>query len=253
MHATISPAILYCGSIVVLISTTNPNSTSNLAVMSSAWFLSHRCMLGLARTSQTTHNLLRTKQCVLNLPSSAMGAHINALTCTTGTKDIPPWKRATGYRYVEDKFGCAGLTPQASMDVRPPRVGECPIQMEAELVGVHEMGKGDREGVAFALEVRILKVHVEEGIRLAGHANRIDPDKWRPMVMSFQELYGLADEKVVVSKLAQIPEEAYRPVEVAVPVLQTGDVERRSEAEENGDGVETVEGVIGASPEGRFP
>ena len=185
MHSTISPAILYCGSIVVIISTENENHTFNLNVMSSAWWLGHRCMLGLAAGSQTTINILRTKQCVLNLPTSNMGDHINALARTTGTKDIPPWKQATGYRYVEDKFGCAGLTPEPSTDVRPPRVEECPIQMEAELVDVHEMGKIDGKAGVLALEVKILKVHVEDGTRLAGHPNRIDPDKWRPMVMSF--------------------------------------------------------------------
>jgi len=228
MHSTISPAILYCGSIVVMISTENENGTVNLNVMSSAWWLGHHCMLGLAAGSQTTINLLRTKQCVLNLPSSEMGEQINAIARTTGTEAIPPWKRATGYRYVEDKFGCAGLTSQPSNDVRPPCVEECPIEMEAELVDIHEMGKVDWEGAFLALEVKILRLHAEDRIRLAGHADRIDPDKWRPMVMSFQELYGLAAERMVPSKLAQISEELYRPPEGAASVLQKDDVKSRS-------------------------
>jgi DNA mismatch endonuclease (patch repair protein) len=40
----------------------------------------------------------------------------------------------------------------------------------------------------------------------------IDPDKWRPLVMSFAQFYGLGD-RVQPSKLAEIPEEAYRPFE----------------------------------------
>ena len=55
-----------------------------------------------------------------------------------------------------------------------------------------------------ALEIRIVKFHAEDGIRPSGHMNRIDSDKWRPMVMSFQELYNLAAGKMVPSKLAFI-------------------------------------------------
>ena len=93
-----------------------------------------------------------------------------------------------------------------------PRVGECPVQMEAELIEVHEMmgDEAGRKGLILAVEVKIVRVHVEEELRLVGHANRIDADKWRPMIMCFQEMYGLAEGKAVVSRLAEIEEEKYR-------------------------------------------
>jgi hypothetical protein len=53
-------------------------------------------------------------------------------------------------------------------------------------------------------------VHVADAVRLPGHLNRIDPDRWRPLIMSFQQFYGLSD-RVQTSTLAEIPEEAYRP------------------------------------------
>ncbi|KAF6233206.1 hypothetical protein HO173_008495 [Letharia columbiana] len=74
MHQTIDPAILYWESAVIIISTTNHDGTTHLAPTSSAWWLSQRCMLGLAAQSQTTINLQRSKQCVLNLPSDTMVA-----------------------------------------------------------------------------------------------------------------------------------------------------------------------------------
>jgi hypothetical protein len=40
--------------------------------------------------------------------------------------------------------------------------------------------------------------------------NHINPDKWRPLIMSFCRFYGLSGE-VHRSTLADIPEEAYRP------------------------------------------
>lgn len=70
MHITCEPPILYFGTPIVLISTVNEDSTFNLAPMSSAFWLMWRCVLGLGNDSKTTQNILRTGECVLNLPSS---------------------------------------------------------------------------------------------------------------------------------------------------------------------------------------
>jgi hypothetical protein len=58
--------------------------------------------------------------------------------------------------------------------------------------------------------MRIVRVHVDDAIRLAGFSDRIDPDRWRPLIMSFARFYGLG-ESVHPSTLAEIPEDAYRP------------------------------------------
>ena len=69
MHKTIEPTILYFGTPVALISTLNPDGSPNLAPMSSAWWLGWSCMLGLGKMGQTSDNLIRTRECVINLPS----------------------------------------------------------------------------------------------------------------------------------------------------------------------------------------
>jgi flavin reductase (DIM6/NTAB) family NADH-FMN oxidoreductase RutF len=163
-HATISLAIFYWGTLVVLIATQNLDGTTNIAPMSSAWWLGNRCMLGLGAISQSTINLIRTKQCVLNLPSDNMTSAANALALTTGSAEILTaqpnegykyFKRMNGYKYIPDKFGRAGLTPLDSDLVIPGRIAECPAQMEAELVGVRGFGgqgsedacpRGDSDG-----------------------------------------------------------------------------------------------------------
>jgi flavin reductase (DIM6/NTAB) family NADH-FMN oxidoreductase RutF len=71
MHKTIQPNILYFGTPVVLISTLNEDGSANLAPMSSAWWLNQSCMLGMSSKSQTVQNLLRERQCVLNLFTSS--------------------------------------------------------------------------------------------------------------------------------------------------------------------------------------
>jgi flavin reductase (DIM6/NTAB) family NADH-FMN oxidoreductase RutF len=79
MHTTTDPAILYFGTPVVLISTLNLDGTPNLAPMSSAWWLGHHAMLGLAGSSRTTENLRRTGECVLNLPDAGMVDHVDRI------------------------------------------------------------------------------------------------------------------------------------------------------------------------------
>jgi flavin reductase (DIM6/NTAB) family NADH-FMN oxidoreductase RutF len=204
MHQVTDPAILYFGTPVVLISTLNPDGTPNLAPMSSAWWLGHHAMLGLSSVSQTTLNLLREGECVLNLPSAEMVANVDRIAKTTGTDPDPERKLARGYTHVADKFGCAGLTPIPSDVVAAPRVAECPVQMEATLVGRHAFA-----GFACALEVAVQRIHASEDI--LAEPDRIDPDAWRPLIMSFQRFYGLSDEQAGGSRLAEIPESAYRP------------------------------------------
>jgi len=77
MHATIEPGILYFGTPVVLISTLNEDGSPNLAPMSSAFWLGWRCVLGLATGSKTPQNMIRTGECVLNLPSADLVAMVD--------------------------------------------------------------------------------------------------------------------------------------------------------------------------------
>lgn len=193
--------------------------------MSSAFWIGHHCMLGFDAESKTPLNILRSKQCVLNLANDSMAAHVNALAATTGTEKVSASKLSRGYSYVKDKWTWAKLTPEASDFVRPQRIRECPVQMECELVASHPMMQDlpDRYGAILAIEVRVLRIHVIDRLRMAGHANRIDPDKWRPMIMSFQELYGLKGGKLSESRLGKINEEKYRKLTKSDVVKLPGD------------------------------
>lgn len=211
MHKLVEPAILYFGTPVVLVSSTNEDGSPNVAPISSAWWLGWNCMLGFGARSHTPANIARTGECVLNLPSVHEVAAVDKLARLTGSNPVPPHKAAMGYRHEADKFGVAGLHPVPSVDVRPPRVAECPVQMEAVLTSRHSLEDDDaqRRGLLVALEVRIVRVHVAESVLLDGHDDRIDPEKWRPLIMSFCHFYGLGG-RVHPSRLAEIPESAYR-------------------------------------------
>lgn len=216
MHRPVNPAILYFGTPVVLVSSCNEDGSTNLAPISSAWWLGWSCMLGFGALSKTPGNLLRSRECVLNLPSVDQVAAVDRLARLTGSDPVPPHKMAMGYRFERDKFGAAGLTPMASEVVAPPRVAECPVQLEAVLEGSHPIAASDpdRRGRLVGLEVKIVRVHIEESLLVDGTDDRIDPVKWRPLIMSFCQFFGLGPI-VHSSRLAEIPESAYRPRKVA--------------------------------------
>ena len=215
MHQTVEPSILYFGTPVVLISTMNENGSPNLAPISSIFWLGWRCIIGISAFSKTTENLLRNREGVLNLPSIGQATQVNALALTTGSNPIPEGKVKKGYRYEADKFRLAGLTPVPAETVGAPRVLECPVQMEVVVEDVHSLADKyeDQRGKILTLELRVQRIHLEESILMEGHPNRVDPDKWRPLIMSFQEFYGLG-EKVHSSRLGTIPESEYRTPDI---------------------------------------
>ena len=87
--------------------------------------------------------------------------------------------------------------------------------MEAKLVATHLVGNDEpmQAGNIVSFEMRIQRVYLDADILLEGHTNRVDPDKWRPLIMSFQQFYGLG-EQVHPSTLAQIPESLYYSADI---------------------------------------
>ena len=160
--------------------------------------------------------MIRTGQCVLNLPSVDNVAAVNRLACLTGSNPVPPVKVARGYTYEKRKFEIAGLTPVPSLTVAPPRALECRVQMEAVVAAKHDLMADDdvTRGRIVTFELRVTRVHLHPDILMDGMADRVDPTKWRPLMMSFQRYFGLGDE-VHDSTLARIPEEVYRMPDIA--------------------------------------
>ncbi|HEX6056603.1 MAG TPA: flavin reductase family protein [Intrasporangium sp.] len=202
VHEPVDPAILYWGTPVVLVSTLNEDGSANLAPISSVFWLGRTATLGFGLTSHSLANLRRTGECVLNLPGPGQVSAVDRLALTTGADPVPPWKAANGYLHSRDKFARAGLTPVPGHVVAAPLVGECPVAMEAMLEAVHLTDHA-------VVQVNVEQVHVHPAIRMAGSERRIDPARWRPLIMSFQRFFTLGAE-VHPSRLAGIDEEAYR-------------------------------------------
>ncbi len=139
-----------------------------------------------------------------------MADYVNRLALTTGSSAVPVHKRLLGYRHEPDKFATARLTRGRSAKVVPHPVQECPVQLEAEVAHIRPFAVGDARMAipSVAVELRIVAVHVDDSLLMDANEHRIDPDRWRPMFMSFRYLYGRGPRQ---QPLARGPEEAYAP------------------------------------------
>ena len=214
MHKVIKPKVFYFGTPVILISTLNDNGTSNLAPISSAWWLGGSAMLGMSTRSKTVENLKNHPECVLNLPSADMANHVNRLALLTGKNPVPEYKVDMGYTYEPHKFEAAGLSFAFSDKVKPYRVLECSVNLEAVVTNICEFD--DSNAHLASIEVKIVQTHIEETLLVPGTKNHIDPEKWNPLIMNFCEFFGLS-KKIHPSKLA----DAFFTKKESIPQLVT--------------------------------
>jgi len=99
---------------------------------------------GTVEPKDTLRNIEETGEFVINVVSEAISAAANASAAT-----VPP---------EVDEFVLSGLTPVASVVVRPPRVAESPAQMECKMLQVIYTGHGPGSGVIVLGEV--LRFHL---------------------------------------------------------------------------------------------
>ena len=212
MKINIEPSIMYFGTPVVLISTLNKDGTTNIAPISSAWWLGWSCMIGLDATSKSTENLKRNGQCILNLASGDLADKVNNLALLTGSKEIPVHKKLLGYKHSKDKFIDSGFTPKREASESINRIDECKIQLSAIVENMNEFAKNDTRMAipTYAIELQITQVNASPDILLSDNENRIDPNKWNPLIMNFRKLYSLSSE-LNESRLAIKSEDLYAP------------------------------------------
>jgi len=152
-------------------------------------------MLGLLDETKTAENLARHPECVVNLPAPDMWQQVEKLAPLTGKNPVPDIK-ADQFHFEADKFGAAGLTSLKSEVVKPSRVQECPVQMEARVLGLHKMSgdKLQQLGGGVAAEVEISRVHVANQFIIG--EDYIDPQKWSPLIYNFRHYFRLGEREL---------------------------------------------------------
>jgi flavin reductase (DIM6/NTAB) family NADH-FMN oxidoreductase RutF len=191
-HEAIWPPILYFGTPVALVTTLNSDGSANIGPMSSAWALGYTIVMGWEGTAHTLANLERERECVINLPDRTLVEQVEVLAPLTG-KNPPAAHKADKFRFEPRKFAAAGLTEQASEVVKPPRIAECPLQIEAEITAIHEPATRP-DGAYFRIaEAHVKRVHALSAIVKPG-TNHVNPDEWRPLFYVFRHYFSTGPE-----------------------------------------------------------
>lgn len=112
----------------------------------------------------TLNNVLATKQFVVNMVTEDLVEQMN-LTA----QPIPP---------NESEFELAGLTPIASVIIKPPRVKECKISLECEMVH-HYTLENSKSGGATIIIGRIVMFHIDESVLLENY--KINLETYKPI------------------------------------------------------------------------
>jgi flavin reductase (DIM6/NTAB) family NADH-FMN oxidoreductase RutF len=183
----IAPSILYFGTPITLISTVNALGEANISPISSSWALGDRVVLGFSLDAQGFLNLEQNRECVINVASSETLDGIGKIADTTGRN--PPSSVGREYRFEPDKFALGGFTKLESELVKPPRIAECKLQLEAKVLAVHRLA-GDC-GCA-AIETQVVRVHAHPDIVVTG-TNHIDPQKWHPLFYVFRHYFSTGE------------------------------------------------------------
>lgn len=184
----IRPSVLYPGTPVVLMTTLNPDGSANISPLSSFWALGRRVVLGLGTDGQGAANLAARGECVLNFPSAEQAGRVEAIARATGRSPVPAGKRGMGYLHVHDKFALGGFTALPSAEVAAPAIAECPLQVEAGLLALHEPYGAAAQGFVIA-EGEVRCVHAHAAITIAG-TEHIDVRRWRPLLYMFRHYMG---------------------------------------------------------------
>jgi flavin reductase (DIM6/NTAB) family NADH-FMN oxidoreductase RutF len=92
---------------------------------------------------------------VWNLASAHLAERMNATSAAVGPE--------------VDEFALAGLTPEASLEVGPPRVAESLVSFECRVSGVQELTDAAGAGVdAWLVLGEVVVVHVDESVLVDG-------------------------------------------------------------------------------------
>ncbi|AHM64203.1 flavin reductase family protein [Paenibacillus polymyxa] len=185
---TINPSILYYGTPVILLNTLNEDGTTNISPISSSWALGDCVVLGIGTGGKALENMERHPECVINVPGPSMWENVERLAPFTGKNPVPAEKEKNGFSYQKDKYEISGLAAIESNRVKPTRIRECPIQIEAK---VKEMRIPDHSPYFAIVETQAIQVHVHQDIILG--ENHIDPAKWSPLIYNFRHYFGLGE------------------------------------------------------------
>ena len=159
---------------IAWVSTVSPDGALNLApfsyfngVTSNPPVVSISVGSRKGEPKDTAKNAMATRELVINIVPAGLGKR---MVQTSGD-----------YAYGVSEFEKAGLTPEPSQAVKPPRVKEAPIAMECRLYDTVEIGKNT------LVLAEILLLHVDDALLKDGYP---DPERLQPLARLGGDLYA---------------------------------------------------------------
>jgi flavin reductase (DIM6/NTAB) family NADH-FMN oxidoreductase RutF len=170
-----------------VVSTINANRSPLLSEVVPVVIYGLRLTVNLPRQSTTANNLMRTGECVINLPGAETIAAVERLA-QTGTSINNSFDFSFS-RVV----ACGGVTP-AHMTLVPSEVVsalralECPMQLEARIEGNVDAMADERVAPlnkSLTVGLTILRVHLDTSVVLSD----VHPNAWTPLMARLREAY----------------------------------------------------------------
>ena len=125
----------------------------------------------------TLNNVLATKQFVVNMVTEDLVEQMNLTSQPIAAN--------------ESEFELAGLTPIASSLVKPPRVKECKITMECEIVHHYKL-ENSKTGGATIVIGKIVLFHIDESVLLENY--KINLETYKPIARLAGSYYSKLGE-----------------------------------------------------------
>lgn len=175
----------YYGFPVFMVTTQDSEGRNNICAASSSISLGEKIIIGISKGSKTHSNLVAGSDVVINIPDHTLWEKVEQVGRLTGGDTLSENQTKWGVEICDDKFAKAGLNAEASIDVAPPRIAECPIQAECRLVSISDKGR-------FILaELDIVNLWVEN--QLLGDNGIVDSTRWKPLIFNFREYDTVGD------------------------------------------------------------
>jgi flavin reductase (DIM6/NTAB) family NADH-FMN oxidoreductase RutF len=178
-----APSVIYSA----VVSTIDTNRSPLLSAVVPVVIYGLRLRLDLPWQSTTASNLMRTGECVINLPSAETIATIERLAQTV-TSINKTFDFSFSRAVVRGTLTPAHMTLAPSEAISALRALECPMQLEARIEG--SIDTMDRERIvpldkSVTFELNVLRVHVDSSVVLSD----VRPNMWTPLMTCLREAY----------------------------------------------------------------
>jgi flavin reductase (DIM6/NTAB) family NADH-FMN oxidoreductase RutF len=140
----------------------------NLSIVQPVW-------VGISvREATYSHGLIKEQEeFVVNLPTADLLDAVLGCGSCSGRDDI-------------NKFQKFGLTPRPAMQVKPPLIDECPVNLECTLVGFHHVGDHD------LFIGNVVTQHINK--EMLDAQGDIDAGKLDPIIMMPKSFWRMGDK-----------------------------------------------------------